>query len=122
MNRQCYQRHIEKGICNKFKKCLDCGFVFRVEEKTDSNGIRRVVKHVCNKKVYCRVYFSECCFHIFSGVIYAAHTTIGLANAMFKLCSQKQRNIKWYSLILSQKHDALMMTKTLMMMMNNKLL
>ena len=50
-NRQCYQRHIDQGICNLFKRCIECGCTYRVENKVDSNGIKRTVKHVCDMKV-----------------------------------------------------------------------
>uniref|UniRef100_A0A1I8BHT5 DNA-directed DNA polymerase n=1 Tax=Meloidogyne hapla TaxID=6305 RepID=A0A1I8BHT5_MELHA len=30
-NKECYKRHIEKGICQMFKRCKECGQIYRVK-------------------------------------------------------------------------------------------
>ena len=56
-NDVCYQRHLSKGVCKEFKKCLKCGVIWNVEthKKKGSEG------HECDKKhcYVCHLYHKE---------------------------------------------------------------
>lgn len=50
-NKSCYDRHIEQNICSIYKRCVECGLNYKIENKKDEFGNIRPINHYCNKKV-----------------------------------------------------------------------
>ena len=49
-NQECFQRHLQKTLCKKFKKCEDCGVIYNVKDSTKDER----AGHVCGVK-FCKL-------------------------------------------------------------------
>ena len=98
-NLGCYQRHLDKNICNLYKQCAECGQKYKTTRRKDEYGNVRPAYHFCSTKVLFTDLFFAIHFPL-SGVIHATHFMIPKLNVLCKQLSPNTNLIGWSFSIL----------------------